>query len=410
MSVTCPNCGKTVRTGAKFCSHCGKEMPATVPLSQETSLPPEPAPVPETEPGAPEASPAEPQPAEPQPAAPATEICLHCGKTIRQGIKFCNYCGKPTAAAGEVPAAQAISQSVPPPAAIPPMQPPAGAETPKKKGRKKGCLILLIVLLVAVILLAAAAFLALRGTFGDLQLPAPVEEFASRLGKATPTSEPTRTPKPTKTPTPTETPEPTFTPTLTKTPTMTSTPEPEYTFYDSFETGLNDWWTAFGSIAPIEDLNAGQLLVVSTESENSGIKSVINFNLPKSVEIGVTASLIDFPPNYVMDIRWTLDSLVSPAEAANPPAAVSASISKSSQSLVLFDTTNNTELGSCKVNWTIDDSSYTYKIRIEKGWAGLYLNESELCSVGMTPDDLGASGNLSISGYAVLEEVYIIEK
>ncbi|HPC06464.1 MAG TPA: zinc-ribbon domain-containing protein [Anaerolineaceae bacterium] len=190
MSVTCPNCGKTVRTGAKFCSHCGKEMPATVPLSQETSLPPEPAPVPETEPGAPEASPAEPQPAEPQPAVPATEICLHCGKTIRQGIKFCNYCGKPTAAAGEVPAAQAIRQSVPPPAAIPPMQPPAGAEAPKKKGRKKGCLILLIVLLAAVILLAAAAFLVLRGTFGDLQLPAPVEEFASRLGKATPTSEP----------------------------------------------------------------------------------------------------------------------------------------------------------------------------------------------------------------------------
>ncbi len=417
MSATCPNCGKTVRTGAKFCSHCGKEMPATVPLSQETSLPPEPASVPETEPGAPEPSPAEPQPAEqqsaePQAAAPVTEICLHCGKTIRQGIKFCNYCGKPTVAAGAVPVTLAKSTGAvpPPPAAIPPMQPPAGAEAPKKKGRKKGCIVILIVLLAAGLLLVAAAFLALRGTFGDLQLPAPVEEFASRLGKATPTSEPTRTPKPTKTPTATETPEPTFTPTLTLTPTMTPTPEPEYTFYDSFETGLNDWWSAFGSIAPIEDLNAGQLFVVSAEPANSGIKSVINLGLPKSVEIGVTASLFDYPPKDVMEIRWTLDSLVSPAGSANPPAAVTATISKSSQSLVLFDTTNNTELGSCKVSWTIDDSFYTYKIRIENGWAGLYLNESELCSVGMTPADLGANGNLSISGNAGLDEVYIIEK
>lgn len=416
MSATCPNCGKTVRTGAKFCSHCGKEMPATVPLSQETSLPPEPASVPETEPGAPEPSPAEPQPAEqqsaePQAAAPVTEICLHCGKTIRQGIKFCNYCGKPTAAAGAVPVTLAKSTGAvpPPPAAIPPMQPPAGAEAPKKKGRKKGCIVILIVLLAAGLLLVAAAFLALRGTFGDLQLPAPVEEFASRLGKTTPTSEPTRTPKPTKTPTATETPEPTFTPTLTLTPTMTPTPEPEYTFYDSFETGLNDWWFVIGPNLP-KDANEGKLVLFSSLPEESGVINSLSFVLTSGTEIGVIASLYDVPPNDSFKIAWQLAETASPAQAATTLPSIQVSIGTTLQTMVLNDTVNNFTIASCSVSKLIDEDFYTYSVRVEDERIGLYMDDLELCSVGMVPDQLAADGNLVLTGNAILDEVYISQE
>ncbi len=408
MSATCPVCGKPVRVGAKFCSTCGAEMPATVPLSQEAALPPEPA-APEV--AIHEAAPAEPQPAEPPTVTSASEICLHCGKTIRKGIKFCNFCGNPTATAGVGHSAPASNQAVPPPpATIPPVQPSAGVEAPRKKTRKKGCLITLILLLAVFILLAAAAFLALRGTFGDLQLPEPLEELSSRLQPATPTSEPTRTPKPTKTPTATETPEPTFTPTLTPTPTRTATPEPVYTFYDSFETGLNDWWKPFGDSTPNVDTTKSKLVLYSSPPDESGITSTLSHVLQPESEIGVLASLYNAPPYDYLTISWKLASLAIPAEAKAMPAAIAASISSTRQSLTVYDTTNDIEIGSCSVTNAIDFEFYNFIIEIKEDSVELYMDEKELCSVSGIPADLSAYGNLSLSGNAVLEEVYIAEK
>jgi len=420
MLTTCPNCGKTVRTGAKFCSHCGKEMPATVPLSQEAALPPEPEHAPEPESAAleataheaavPEAAPAEPQHVEAQSILPASEICLHCGKTIRQGIKFCNFCGKPTAAAGigptTPPSSQAVPPVPPPPAAIPPVQPLAGVEAPRKKGRKKGWLVALILLLLILCALAAAAFLALRGTFGDLQLPEPLEELSSRLQLATPTSEPTRTPKPTKTPTATETPEPTFTPTLTKTPTLTPTPEPEYIFYDSFETGLNDWWFIFGPNLP-NDANEGKLVLFSSLPYESGIINSSSFVLTPGTEIGVTASLYEVPPNDSLKMAWQQAGTVSPAQSATSPAVIEVNIGTTLQTMALNDTVNNFVIASCSVSKLIDSEFYTYTVRIEGERIGLYMDDLELCSVGSVPDNLAAEGYLVLFGNAILEEVFI---
>lgn len=413
MSATCPNCGKSVRTGAKFCSHCGKEMPATIPLSQEAALPPENVLDPVPEAAAPEAASTGPQPAETHSSAPASEICLHCGKTIRQGIKFCNFCGNPTGSAGQTLGTSSqsdMSPAVPPPPAIlPPVQPPSAAEPPRKKGKKKGWLVVLILLLVILCALAAVAFLALRGTFGDLQLPDPLEELSSRLQPATPTSEPTRTPKPTKTPTATETPEPTFTPTLTLTPTMTPTSEPEYTFYDSFETGLNDWWSVFGPNLP-KDANDGKLVLFSSPSDGSGINSVMLPPLSPGMEIGVLASIYDVPPNDAFVIRWTLDSLVSPAEGLNIPAAIQVLISTTRQELTIYDTTNNIEIATCNIAKNIYDGYYNYVIGIEENRISLYMEGKELCSVGIIPPDLNADGSLSFVGNVILDEVFILEK
>ncbi len=64
-TITCPNCGKPLRPGSRFCGNCG------------TTLPSSPR----------------------QAAAPAAEqsaaaTCPHCGNPLRSSAKFCSVCGK----------------------------------------------------------------------------------------------------------------------------------------------------------------------------------------------------------------------------------------------------------------------------------------------------------------------------
>ena len=57
-NASCPNCGKPVRPGGKFCGNCGQT------LSSTTSSP------------------------------ASTSSCPHCGKPVRQGAQFCSHCGE----------------------------------------------------------------------------------------------------------------------------------------------------------------------------------------------------------------------------------------------------------------------------------------------------------------------------
>jgi len=71
-TINCPNCGKPLRPGARFCGSCGATLPAAEDKTirnQAESLPP----------AAEQA---------------ATFACSYCGKPARVGAKFCNYCGK----------------------------------------------------------------------------------------------------------------------------------------------------------------------------------------------------------------------------------------------------------------------------------------------------------------------------
>lgn len=61
-TIACPNCGKPLRAGARFCGNCGATLPAPA------------------------------RPAVPPP--PSATICPHCGKPIREGARFCGSCGK----------------------------------------------------------------------------------------------------------------------------------------------------------------------------------------------------------------------------------------------------------------------------------------------------------------------------
>jgi hypothetical protein len=78
--------------------------------------------------------------------------------------------------------------------------------------------------------------------------------------------------------------------------------------------------------------------------------------------------------------------------------------------MVLSDTVNNFMIASCSVSNLIDDDFYTYSVRVEEKRIGLYMDDLELCSVGMVPDNLAVDGNLVLTGNAILDEVYISQE
>jgi hypothetical protein len=92
VTTSCPNCGKPLRPGARFCGNCGHTIVAT-PAAQS---------------GAP-------------PASPATIACPQCGKPVRVGAKFCNNCGKVLQ-----------PESVPPVIPVPPAPPVSPAPSLEK--------------------------------------------------------------------------------------------------------------------------------------------------------------------------------------------------------------------------------------------------------------------------------------
>jgi hypothetical protein len=83
VTTSCPNCGKPLRPGARFCGNCGHTI-VNAPAAQS---------------GAP-------------PASPNTIACPQCGKPVRVGAKFCSNCGKVLQ-----------PESVPPVTPVPPAPP-----------------------------------------------------------------------------------------------------------------------------------------------------------------------------------------------------------------------------------------------------------------------------------------------
>jgi len=127
MANNCPKCGKSIRPGGKFCGACGFKIVTATPA-------PPPTPPPATPP--PGAVPT-PTPAHQHPPTPAPEgyACPHCGKPVRQGVKFCASCGK------------TISTITPPP-----LSPPEIKTKPRIKtiGFLVGVILLICVSLVVI--------------------------------------------------------------------------------------------------------------------------------------------------------------------------------------------------------------------------------------------------------------------
>ena len=95
----CPQCGKEVKAGTRFCGECGWAVPA--------------APVQNV------------QPVPAAPVSPAEQRCASCGTVFKGGAKFCPNCGAP-ASVVPAPVPPVIFAPAPPSADTP-------TETPAKE-------------------------------------------------------------------------------------------------------------------------------------------------------------------------------------------------------------------------------------------------------------------------------------
>ena len=156
MSTNCPNCGKPVRPGARFCGNCGTTMALPVP---------------------PQAQDAADQQQEAS-AAQAKSSCPFCSSPVRPEAKFCPVCGKvltPAPVKQEAPVVQPQpAQPVALPVALPVAQAPVavpaagsggqkdstkGQKASKTKGGRKPLTLWLVGILVVLLLAIAGIIL-----------------------------------------------------------------------------------------------------------------------------------------------------------------------------------------------------------------------------------------------------------
>lgn len=102
-------------------------------------------------------------------------ICMHCGATMPEGVRFCGFCGKPMPVSGQQSLSGYAQQSAP----VCPQQP----GTEPKKNRNNGCVIALIIVVIVAVL-ACLALLLLGGDGGDVHVDNHIAGSDNRDGGA----------------------------------------------------------------------------------------------------------------------------------------------------------------------------------------------------------------------------------
>lgn len=298
-TTPCPNCGKPLRPGSRFCGSCGHVISSGTSAGQAAGQPAARPPV-------------APQPAAVQPQAAAQlsgPPCPHCGKPLRPGAKFCNNCGKSIAPSGPVadstpppkpalsrtPAqktpASGLSASTSPATTLPPVaRPVSPAKRPPRTGLRIGIIAVALVLCVAVV---GGGTLALD-YFGVLPLGIISKATQTEVAVATTaetTLEPpvtTEAPPPTKEQVQEASPTP-VTPTLEQvtatepSPTITPTVKPEETTLrvlldDHFaSTDISTNWNAWGSPRPRVNAKVSPPYLELTSGDRADAAGVTTF-------------------------------------------------------------------------------------------------------------------------------------
>lgn len=292
-TTNCPNCGKPLRPGARFCGSCGYTIPATA--SAQASTPP---------------------------ASPATIPCPQCGKPIRVGSKFCSNCGKvlqQEPALPETPGTPAppvetpvleppLKAAVQPkPIAAPAGSPPAGSSLSRVAaptqseigpGHKFMWPLIVLALLVICVLGGGGAYVFLKDPFGwfaaakaspTVPVPSQTLELAATASATEVVISTENPPTPTFTvavvPAVTATPTTTLTASLEISPTIAFSPAvpvtgttpsapPAILLDDEFNGPLNINWKAWGSPRPILRSGPGDSWLELTATENPAMAGV----------------------------------------------------------------------------------------------------------------------------------------
>ena len=320
MTTTCPNCGKPIRPGTKFCGNCGTTIASSIPtkaasLSSSREF------------------------REPQ---TSVNSCPHCGKPLRTNARFCNNCGKSILEGShpEVVTPQIEPDSTPSSAQtlrspqIPEVKSAPTEMAERKQRRKKVWIGVLIALFsISCIVVLAVVFLYLRDPFGWFIKPT----FTATASQFVPTEEISEIPKtevvvtatlteasPLETevtpsaitttigfPLITNSPIPLDTPTtgISNTAVPTTSQQGFVLFSDDFSTTILEYWKPWGdpnswpSIKRIPDANKLELIAYEDPGE-AGITSKIEINSSPGVEVVFEAQLNPNFPQFPLIFDW----------------------------------------------------------------------------------------------------------
>jgi hypothetical protein len=311
-TATCPECGKPLRSGARYCGSCGSIVSGAA-LARPEAIPPE-------------------------------LTCTNCGNLLRSGARFCNRCGQPFIPDGAVTVPQALAGAIPPGAPSQAEQaapdPPAasveksrGAGAARRPARGRLISLILLVVIMGCGLAVVPGYLAAR-QYGWLGRETPLAALPSQIAAGptgaviTPTL-PSSTPALTATQTrlqPTQTArrptaEPTDTATRLAPATETTTPDESalapaaagvLLFEDTFDSGLSQHWLTWGE--PRATIGAGfgdnWLDLKAIDPGQAGVTTRPAFSIP-----GAPGLVIEFDaqmdgryPQAVLILDWDLDT------------------------------------------------------------------------------------------------------
>ncbi len=427
-TTTCPNCGKPLRPGAKFCGHCGATLPAAAPPSATA------------------------QQAAPPAAAQPGALCPHCGKPVRPGAKFCSNCGKtidttgefPRPAAAETPAQPSAASAAigatgeqpraKPASAIPPSPPAA------KPARRKGVPVLVLAILVAGcgVVAVAGYFAANRlGFLGKKTPSAIVSTIAAPTTTESPAPTDTTSPISTGTPITTqETPPPTPTvvtetatqpaatqPLLANTPETTqvisptaaltttaaplSNPTVVLLFEDTFDQDLATNWRTWGSQRPTIDIGPGDRWLSLKAEASTSAGATTRRDLPIVLEVGTViefeAQLNNRFPRYVLVFDWDPEGRNRGPELLEP-GVIHLEIR---QEQLRLQTPITEEVCVQPIN-ALEKHVYRLQVALNQG-LDLYLDDApapvcQIASIGLGP----LPGSITFSGLGWVTRVKVL--
>jgi uncharacterized Zn finger protein (UPF0148 family) len=316
-TTTCPNCGKPLRPGTKFCGNCGSTISAVTSTKAEVT----------------------PQREQPAPL-PVGGLCPHCGKPLRLGAKFCNNCGKPVTEAVQAPGAgPQIPQSSKPTVGIKPaptapasVARPAPAATPKREpaGKRVWAGLLVSILSILCVVVLAAGYVYWKNPFGwfgkTRGTPVVSETAITELVTGTPepginlTTTITIIPPETTSSLEATTPPVGYTPAI-ETPsvtpdtsmvTITTTAAAQQStviFEDSFDGGINSNWKPWGKAQYYPSIKRGPEggwleLIAYENSGSAGVTSKSEINSSAGTEIEFEAQLNPNYPQFPLIFDW----------------------------------------------------------------------------------------------------------
>ncbi len=425
MINNCPNCGKPVRPGAKFCGSCGFTISPSLPAPPGGTPPVQKAPPVQN------ATPRVEQPSPAEPLPPGTIACPHCGKPVRQQARFCTSCGKAIAPATPPPARIPPPASPPPPIpsggpSLQPAQPsprPVQAQRPRLNLRpflRKYWIWLVILILILGVGIPLGIYALTRGdggseaaaTFTEMPIALVTDTFtptAMLTETPTPTLEPTGTPTGTPAPTltqtvtsPTDLPSPTATqvpPSSTPTqpaPSATSTPAPLVD--ENFSQLLDQNWAAWGVPIPLVS-SEGWLELGSVNAGDAGVSSKALVELKPGTTIQFRARVTDPASSVGIALDWDAGEGVRLPNS--PPGSIRVQIAAGQIKLLIPQNPTTCQ------QTLADAGSRVYEVRIgEGGRVFLFVDAREACSL---VDTLPVGvGRISFSGIGWVDDVKVI--